>query len=55
MVYHEKFKVTQYKKFQESKFARGRRRYDREQQSFGGHLSQGDSIQKIPRIKIRPS
>merc|ERR1739846_308274 len=33
---HEKFKVTQYKKSQESKFAQGRRRYDRKQQGFGG-------------------
>ena len=34
--HHEKFKVTQYKKSQESKFAQGRRRYDRKQQGFGG-------------------
>lgn len=33
---HQKFKVTQYKKSQESKFAQGRRRYDRKQQGFGG-------------------
>merc|ERR1712169_75477 len=33
---HCKFKVTQYKKSQESKFAQGRRRYDRKQQGFGG-------------------
>ena len=33
---HKKFKVTQYKKSQESKFAQGRRRYDRKQQGFGG-------------------
>lgn len=33
---HEKFKVTQYKKSQESSFAQGRRRYDRKQQGFGG-------------------
>merc|ERR1712083_1192892 len=33
---HGKFKVTQYKKSQESKFAQGRRRYDRKQQGFGG-------------------
>merc|ERR1712018_812668 len=32
----KKFKVTQYKKSQESKFAQGRRRYDRKQQGFGG-------------------
>ena len=31
---HKKFKVTQYKKSQESKFAQGRRRYDRKQQGF---------------------
>ena len=30
------FKVTQYKKSQESKQAQGRRRYDRKQQGFGG-------------------
>merc|ERR1712107_596069 len=34
--HYEKFKVTQYKKSQESKFAQGRRRYDRKQQGFGG-------------------
>lgn len=34
--HHEKFKVTQYKKSAESKFAQGRRRYDRKQQGFGG-------------------
>ena len=28
--------MTQYKKSQESKFAQGRRRYDRKQQGFGG-------------------
>merc|ERR1712018_357398 len=33
---HQKFKVTRYKKSQESKFAQGRRRYDRKQQGFGG-------------------
>ena len=33
---HKKFRVTQYKKSQESKFAQGRRRYDRKQQGFGG-------------------
>merc|ERR1712004_870493 len=33
---HNQFKVTQYKKSQESKFAQGRRRYDRKQQGFGG-------------------
>merc|ERR1712117_521977 len=33
---HQKWKVTQYKKSQESKFAQGRRRYDRKQQGFGG-------------------
>merc|ERR1712212_1383863 len=33
---HQKFKVTQYKKSQESKFAQGRRRYDRKQQGFAG-------------------
>merc|ERR1711862_669689 len=33
---HKQFKVTQYKKSQESKFAQGRRRYDRKQQGFGG-------------------
>merc|ERR1712079_664915 len=33
---HEKFKVTQYKKSQESKFAQCRRRYDRKQRGFGG-------------------
>merc|ERR1712062_236281 len=33
---HQKFKVTQYKKSQESKYAQGRRRYDRKQQGFGG-------------------
>merc|ERR1712113_22905 len=33
---HQKFKVTQYKKSQESNFAQGRRRYDRKQQGFGG-------------------
>ncbi len=33
---HEKFKVTQYKKSQESIFAQGKRRYDRKQQGFGG-------------------
>ena len=33
---HKEFKVTQYKKSQESKFAQGRRRYDRKQQGFGG-------------------
>merc|ERR1711878_266735 len=33
---HQKFKVTQYKKSAESKQARGRRRYDRKQQGFGG-------------------
>jgi large subunit ribosomal protein L44e len=35
-VEQQKFKVTQYKKSQESKFAQGRRRYDRKQQGFGG-------------------
>merc|ERR1712173_402272 len=33
---HKPFKVTQYKKSQESKQAQGRRRYDRKQQGFGG-------------------
>ena len=33
---HKKFRVTQYKKSQESKFAQGRGRYDRKQQGFGG-------------------
>ena len=33
---HQKFRVTQYKKSQESKAAQGRRRYDRKQQGFGG-------------------
>merc|ERR1711976_569532 len=33
---HKLFKVTQYKKSQESKQAQGRRRYDRKQQGFGG-------------------
>merc|ERR1711902_28463 len=33
---HKKFRVTQYKKSRESKFAQGRRRYDRKQQGFGG-------------------
>ena len=33
---HKMFKVTQYKKSQESKQAQGRRRYDRKQQGFGG-------------------
>lgn len=33
---HTKHKVTQYKKGQESKFAQGRRRYDRKQAGFGG-------------------
>merc|ERR1712241_441583 len=33
---HQKFRVTQYKKSQESKCAQGRRRYDRKQQGFGG-------------------
>merc|ERR1739838_849838 len=33
---HQQFKVTQYKKSQESKTAQGRRRYDRKQQGFGG-------------------
>ena len=33
---HKEFKVTQYKKSQESKQAQGRRRYDRKQQGFGG-------------------
>ena len=46
---HEKFKVTQYKKSQESKFAQGRRRYDRKQQGFGGQSK------PILRKKVRPS
>lgn len=33
---HTVHKVTQYKKGKESKFAQGRRRYDRKQQGFGG-------------------
>ena|SRR6218665_888964 len=33
---HTAHKVTQYKKGKESKFAQGRRRYDRKQQGFGG-------------------
>merc|ERR1712117_731032 len=33
---HCPFKVTQYKKSQESKVAQGRRRYDHKQQGFGG-------------------
>ena len=45
---HEKFKVTQYKKSQESKFAQGRRRYDRKQQGFGGQSK------PILRKKVRP-
>merc|ERR1711962_683709 len=43
---HQKFKVTQYKKSQESKFAQGRRRYDRKQQGFGG--------QSKPILRKRP-
>ena len=45
---HQKFKVTQYKKSQESKFAQGRRRYDRKQQGFGGQSK------PILRKKVRP-
>ncbi|CAP23642.2 Protein CBR-RPL-41 [Caenorhabditis briggsae] len=33
---HTNHKVTQYKKGKESKFAQGRRRYDRKQSGFGG-------------------
>ncbi|KAI1731640.1 ribosomal protein l44 domain-containing protein [Ditylenchus destructor] len=33
---HTMHKVTQYKKGKESKFAQGRRRYDRKQSGFGG-------------------
>ncbi|KAE9421386.1 unnamed protein product [Nippostrongylus brasiliensis] len=33
---HTNHKVTQYKKGKESKFAQGRRRYDRKQAGFGG-------------------
>uniref|UniRef100_A0AC34QQR1 60S ribosomal protein L44 n=1 Tax=Panagrolaimus sp. JU765 TaxID=591449 RepID=A0AC34QQR1_9BILA len=33
---HTQHKVTQYKKGKESKFAQGRRRYDRKQCGFGG-------------------
>merc|ERR1712001_560130 len=32
---HQKFKGTQYKNSQYSKFAQGRRRYDRKQQGYG--------------------
>ena len=46
---HKKFKVTQYKKSQESKFAQGRRRYDRKQQGFGGQSK------PILRKKVRRS
>ncbi|KAI6211544.1 CRE-RPL-41 protein [Aphelenchoides besseyi] len=33
---HTQHKVTQYKKGKESRFAQGRRRYDRKQSGFGG-------------------
>ncbi|KAL7077101.1 hypothetical protein ACQ4LE_004078 [Meloidogyne hapla] len=33
---HTQHKVTQYKKGKESKFAQGRRRYDRKQKGYGG-------------------
>ena len=45
---HEKFKVTQYKKSQESIFAQGKRRYDRKQQGFGGQSK------PILRKKVSP-
>ena len=45
---HKQFKVTQYKKSQESKFAQGRRRYDRKQQGFGGQSK------PILRKKVSP-
>merc|ERR1712012_818809 len=46
---HCKMKVTQYKKSQESKFAQGRRRYDRRQQGFGGQSK------PILRKKAKPT
>ena len=42
--------MTQYKKSQESKFAQGRRRYDRKQQGFGGQSK--PILRKKVRLKL---
>ena len=43
--------MTQYKKSQESKFAQGRRRYDRKQQGFGGQSK--PILRKKVRLNVK--